>query len=374
MQRREFCRSAWQWGSGGVLFGILGDRVARADSPKSSQSPSGKIKIGQIGTGHSHAAGKFDAVRRLNETYEIVGVAEADAELLAQARKGSAYTSAAWLDEAALLATPGLQAVVIETRLEQAAATAARAIAAGKHIHLDKPGAVRHDEFRQFRTAAEQRGLCVQMGYMLRYNPAFQLLFQAAREGWFGDVLEIDCAMGKLAPADLRAELAAIPGHGMFELACHLIDAVVTVLGKPQKVHAIGKASLADNSNAAEPRLNDNQLAVFEYPKATATIRCNHADSFGGPHRRFQVVGTRGGMEIVPLESGKIRLWLSEPHGEFKKGEQALALKVPVGRYDGEFIEFAEVIRGRKKLAWDAAHDIAVHEAVLRAAGIWDGS
>ena len=38
------------------------------------------------------------------------------------------------------------------------------------------------------RLEAEKRGLTVQMGYMLRYNPAFELLFQAVREGWLGDV------------------------------------------------------------------------------------------------------------------------------------------------------------------------------------------
>ena len=30
-------------------------------------------------------------------------------------------------------------------------------------------------------------------------------------------------------------------------------------------------------------------------------------------------------------------------------------------------IDLAKVIRGEKKLAWDAAHDIAVHETVLLA-------
>jgi hypothetical protein len=46
-------------------------------------------------------------------------------------------------------------------------------------------------------------------------------------------------------------------------------------------------------------------------------------------------------------------------------------LPVRKGRYDEEFIDLARVLRGEKKLHWDAAHDIAVHETVLRAAGIW---
>ena len=31
-----------------------------------------------------------------------------------------------------------------------------------------------------------------------------------------------------------------------------------------------------------------------------------------------------------------------------------------------------KIVRGEKKLAWDAAHDIAVHETTLRAAGVWE--
>jgi len=31
-------------------------------------------------------------------------------------------------------------------------------------------------------------------------------------------------------------------------------------------------------------------------------------------------------------------------------------------------------VRGEKKLDWDAAHDISVHETVLRAAGAWKES
>jgi predicted dehydrogenase len=154
------------------------------------------------------------------------------------------------------------------------------------------------------------------------------------------------------------------PGGGMFELACHIIDAVVTVLGKPQQIQAFSTPS-------RDADVKDNQLAVLVYPRATATVRCNHADPFGGPRRQFNVTGTKGTMEIRPLESGRCVLMLSEPQGEFRKGSQTVELKVPESRYAGEFADLAKVIRGEKKLAWNAAHDVAVHETVLRAAGAW---
>jgi hypothetical protein len=76
-------------------------------------------------------------------------------------------------------------------------------------------------------------------------------------------------------------------------------------------------------------------------------------------------------MEIQPLESGKVTLLLSEPRERFVKGSQSITLKVPGDRYAEEFRDLARVIRGEKKLAWNAAHDIAVHETALRAAGAW---
>lgn len=178
--------------------------------------------------------------------------------------------------------------------MADSAATAGRAIAAGKHIHLDKPGVLRHEDFRTMRVAAERRGLTVQMGYMLRYNPAFMLLFRAAREGWFGDILEIDCSMGKtrLGGHAKRTRGTARLGHVRIGMPYHRRHRDRTRQTGP--THAFGKRSQSE----AEAPLVDNQLAVLEYPRATATIRCNHADPYGGPHRRFQLVGTRGGIEI----------------------------------------------------------------------------
>ena len=331
---------------------------------KAAESP--RIRIGQIGTSHSHAAGKLEAIRSLPEVYEIAGVAEPDEKRRAAAAKAKAFEGLAWKSEADLLSDTALQGVAVEMDLDDAAAAAMRAIRAGKHVHLDKPGAATHALFKEMREEADRRGLTVQMGYMLRYNPAFELLFRGCREGWFGEITEIDASMGKLSPDGHRAILAKYPGAGMFELACHVIDAVVTILGKPQSVHALGKAT----RSPADPFL-DNQLAVFEYPKATATVRCNHADPFGGPRRRFCVAGTKGSMEIEPLESGKATLFLSEPREGYAKGQQSIALKAPENRYAEEFRDLARVIRGEKKLAWTAAHDIAVHETALRAAGAW---
>lgn len=311
------------------------------------------LRIGQIGTEHAHAAGKMVAVRSLTDVWEVVGVT---------GPKGYEGVKSMSVEE--LLAMPDLKAVAVETTVDASCEMARRCIEAGKHVHLDKPGALKHDEFKSMRLDAEKRGLTVQMGYMLRYNPAFELLFQAVREGWLGEITEIDAAMGKLADPSTRKKIGELEGGGLFELGCHVIDAVMTILGTPAAVTAFSTPVGTDG-------VKDNQMAVLQYAKATAVIRCNHTDPFGGPRRRFNVTGTEGTFEIVPLESGKVNLSITKARGSYKKGAQSFQLDVPKDRYAAEFVDLAKVVRGEKKLAWDAAHDIAVHETVLRAAGVW---
>jgi len=351
MKRRDFLTMTAAAGMGGVVGGEAGPA---------------RIRVVMVGVGHSHAAGKMQALRGLAETYEVVGVAEADAGRRAAAAAAPAFMGVPWVEESAVLADPSVRVVVVESTLDDSPRAAMAAIRAGKHIHLDKPGAARHAEFKELREEAEERGLTVQMGYMLRYNPAIQLAFQAVRDGWLGEITEIDAAMGKWASDGQRATLAAYPGAGMFELGCHLVDTVLTMLGKPAAVHAFSQSTRPDGDG-----LPDNQLAVLEYPRATATLRCNHVDPHGAPRRRLSVAGTRGAITIEPLESGQGILRLSDSHGDYPKGESPIALKAPGGRYDGEFLDLAHVLRGHHPLAWTAAHDIAVHETALRAAGAW---
>ena len=233
------------------------------------------------------------------------------------------------------------------------------------HIHHDKPGGLNLSGFRELIGLAKRKKRVVQMGYMLRYNPAFKFMYRAVKEGWLGEIMEVDAMMGKMASASLRLELARYDGGGMFELACHLIDSVVHVLGKPNAVRGFQRDSQGDG-------IRDNQLAILEYDKATAAVRCNHRDLFGFSRRRFQIAGDKGVIEIRPMEPGnQLELSLAEAKGGYKRGTQTV--KLPPrrgGRYDGEFADLAKVTRGEKEFEWSYDHDLAVQETVLLASGM----
>ena len=322
-----------------------------------------KICIGQIGTKHAHAAGKYGTICKFREDYEVVGVVEEDEDQRLKMERKGAYRGANWMTEEQLLNSPGLQAVAVETDVPELVPTAQRCLDAGLHIHLDKPAGPSMSACRRMHATADKAGLKIQMGYMFRYNPGFAFLFQAVDNEWLGSITELNAMIGKYASDSLRRAMGRFSGGGMFELGCHIIDQMVTVLGPPDGVEGFSFRSHTEKDDLA-----DNQLGVFRYPKAVATIRSNHIDPHG--RRKFEVIGENGAIEITKLEPPSVQISFRQPVEGYDKGYQPVELTLLDGRYEGDFIDLARVIRGEKELRWNSAHDLAVHEAILRASGM----
>lgn len=350
------------------FLGSLGVATLAAGAPRAlAGAAPGRLRIGQIGTKHAHAAGKAAAIRNLPDTWEFVGIVEPDPQRRAAAQQEKSYQGLAWMTEEELLNTPGLQAVAVETEVRDLLATAQRCVAAGVHVHLDKPAGESLAQFQRLLAEATRRKLTVQMGYMFRYNPAFQLCYRAVAEGWLGEVFSVDAVIGKVADRAGRDAVRPYPGGAMFELGCHVVDSVIRILGKPQRVTAHNRSSSPSRDGLA-----DNQLAVFDYAQATATVRANLVEVEGGARRQFVVCGTKGTLDIRPLEPPHVRLALDAPRAGYRKGYQDIVLpRLP--RYDGEFIDLARVVRGEKSLEWTPEHDLAVQAVVLQGCGLAAG-
>ena len=114
-------------------------------------SPLGPIRIGQIGVGHAHAS-KL-SVYRNNPDYEVVGIVEPDEQLRKAAQERDPYRDLKWMTREELLNTPGLQAVLVETPVRDLLDHAAVCVAAGKHIHIDKPAGQSLPQFAEIGRA-----------------------------------------------------------------------------------------------------------------------------------------------------------------------------------------------------------------------------
>ena len=263
-----------------------------------------------------------------------------------------------------LLSTPDLQAVAVETTVDQLLDAAHESVAAGKHLHLDKPPGSSLASFKELLAEADRQQLVVQLGYMYRYNPAILLLHDLLAKGWLGEVFEVHAVMSKEVGQSKRQRWAKNPGGTMFELGCHLIDLLVGVLGKPDEVTPYHR-----HTGQFDDQLLDNMLAVCSYPRATATIKSTALEVEGFDRRHFVVCGTEGTLHIQPLDKPKVQLALTEPRGEYRKGYQEITF-APYERYVADLAELAAIIRGEKPAEFDSAHDLAAQETLLRACGL----
>jgi len=348
------------------------------------EKPKRRVKIAQIGIGHNHGEAKMAALRKYPEEFEVVGVAEPSPDWYRRRKDLSAYSGLKWMTVDQLLEIPGLQAVTVETDVRDLLPAAQRCIDAGMHIHLDKPAGSdeRAEEalkdFQLLLDNARSKGLIVQMGYMLRNNPAVEFAMDIVKKGILGRVFEIDCVFNRMAEDEYRQCLNQFRGGAMYIFGCHLIDLVVALMGEPEKITSFQRRTRPDKDG-----LYDNGLAVLEYPQTTATIRAAVVEPGGMQRRQLVICGDEGTAEIYPLEPvnhGRasrenpvpmpaLKLCLSRDSGAFQAGFQKVEFPPVPGRYDSQLIEFARAIRGEKEPGFSPDHEIAVQKTVLAAGG-----
>jgi predicted dehydrogenase len=354
MNRRDF-----QTRVGGMILAETVSSTAATAEPRQRKNP---IKIGQIGVGHAHAT-KL-SVYRNSPDYEVVGIVEADPALRNQAEQVPAFHGLKWLSRDQLLETPGLDAVLVETRVRDLLDNALACIAAGKHVQIDKPAGESLTKFRRVLDEAAQKKLLVQMGYMFRFNPAVVLLRDFLEKGWLGEVFEIHAVMSKQVGAKDRLRFAEYPGGIQFELGCHVLDLVVGVLGKPQSV-----TSFNLHSSKIADRLLDNMLAVLTYPRAIASVKASALEVEGFDRRHLVVCGTEGTFHIQPLDNPAARISLSRNRGSYRKGTQDVKFPKYV-RYVDDAADMARLIRGDQPASFSREHDLIVQETLLKACGL----
>lgn len=321
-----------------------------------------RIRYGQIGVGHAHASKM--SVYRESDDYEVVGVVEPDAELKRRWENHAAYKDLKWMTQEELLNTPDLKVVGVETRVRDLLDTAETCIAAGKHIHLDKPAGESLPQFQRILEEAAQKHLAVQMGYMYRFSPAVLMMRDFLKKGWLGEPFEVHTVMSKVVAPPTRRALAEYKGGTLFELGCHILDLAIGVLGQPTAVHGFNQhASTQDDS------LLDNMLATLVYPRAIATVKSSVMEVEGFARRHFVVCGTEGTFHIQPLDRPSVRVAFSTPHGKYKKGYQTIEFE-PYRRYVGDAADLAQIIRGEKDAEFNYEHDLTVQTTLLKACGL----
>lgn len=332
-----------------------------------------RIKIAFLGTTHEHATGKLNAVKKLGDLYEIVGVYD-DTDITKAAKFSQKYQAfydypQLSLDE--LLNYPGLQAVCVETPNNELVSSSLKCMERGLAMHMDKPAGEDLPLFKQLLDGCKAAGIPFQMGYMFRGNPAMQMAAKAVKDGWIGDVFDVHADMNHCyGGPDYQVYISNFRGGLVYNLICHFIDYYVSLLGVPNSASSIMKTIPGCPNN-----VRNNCLTILDYDNLAATIRSCSYETANTIGRRLKISGTKGYFEMCPVERFdkvplKMTMNLTEPHGGYEAGKQELDFGVQDDRYTNQFIELAAVIRGEAKPSYSYEHDYKVHKVLMEACGI----
>jgi len=206
-----------------------------------------------------------------------------------QADAGAAYPQALVReDRAQALSDPAIDAVVIATPNGTHAQIALEALAAGKHVLVDKPFTVDLAQARAVMAAAADAGRVCSVFQNRRWDSDFLTLQQLLDQGVLGEIAEFHSHFDRHRPQvrDRWRESDA-PGAGLwFDLGPHLLDQALQLFGRPQ---AIAADLLRQREGA---RSDDYFHVVLHYPRMRAHLHAGTLVADAG--RRFAVHGRQG--------------------------------------------------------------------------------
>lgn len=330
-----------------------------------------KIKIAQIGAGHDHAACAIRTLKLENDIYDIVGYAVVDGDEDVYKNDQSAYENVKRMTVDEILNYPELDAVCIETEDRKLTEYAIMAAEKGLHIQMDKPGSESDDDFDRLIDLVKEKKLVFHMGYMYRYNPAVIKLHEDIKSGKLGEIYAVEAQMNCIHPVEKRKWLGNYPGGMLYYLGCHLIDLVYGICGEPDKVIPLSTPIGTDGVTA-----DDFGMAVFKYKNGVSFVKSTAVEIGGFERRQLVVCGTKGTVELKPLEwhvgkcDGAIVPQTTEVREAFEEDWEAKGEyhDTPVyGRYDAMFRAFADYVTGEKKNPFGYEYERELHKLILKA-------
>lgn len=134
------------------------------------------------------------------------------------------------------LTDPAVNAVIISTLNSSLAPIALTAVSAGKHVLVEKPGALNAAQLREVQVAASRTGAKVRLGYNHRFHPALQKARELIDSGAMGPMMFLRGRYGhggrKGYDREWRADPDLSGGGELIDQGVHLIDLAGWFLGE----------------------------------------------------------------------------------------------------------------------------------------------
>ena len=211
-------------------------------------APERRLRVGVLGAGPIAQFAHFDALAKARnaELHAICDVADdLLAEMAAVHRPARTFT-----DYGAMLADRDVEAVIVAVADQFHVAAARAAIAAGKHVLVEKPLGAQTAECLPLRDEVHASGLVLQVGTMRRFDPGIAFARDFVRDeigevialkAWYCDSAYRHAMTDTLQPVPRRSAAARTPpgdpkgdrrrylmlGHGS-----HLVDTARFLVGR----------------------------------------------------------------------------------------------------------------------------------------------
>lgn len=140
-----------------------------------------------------------------------------------------------------LLADPLVEIVYVSTPHPQHHRCALDAIAAGKHVLIEKPLGINASQAREVFTAAQNSGVFAGEAMWTRFLPKFDVLGQILADGLLGEIRTVAADHGEFFTTDHRIYDTALAGGPMLDLGTYPIAFAYWTLGHVATVSAIGQ-------------------------------------------------------------------------------------------------------------------------------------
>jgi predicted dehydrogenase len=246
--------------------------------------------VGVAGIGQAH----LFAVPAAGEMV-LAGLFDVDAQSAAKAAND--HHTIAFATFETLCNSGDVDAVVIATPPATHAPLVRDALHAGLHVYCEKPFAPTAGEGLALADLAQRQGMVVQVGLQFRHHLGYRATRHIVTTGEIGEVFRANLvatnwfrAQRYFDTSPWRASWQGSGGGVLLTQAIHQLDALLTIVGMPSRVHAQWYRA---NHNA---EVEDEALALLEWPNgARGTLAASNNDPAG--HEVIEVHGDRGAVQ-----------------------------------------------------------------------------
>jgi len=298
----------------------------------------GVVGCGLIGTRRANEAARSQTTTLVAVTDAIPDKAREVGERLGCRVAGS------WSD---LVADPQVDAVVVSTPNGLTLEIAAAALAAGKHVLVEKPPGRNLKEARSLERAAADARRVLKVGFNHRYHPAIRRARRLFGEGLIGDLINLRTRYGHGGrpgyEREWRGNLESAGGGELTDQGVHAADLINWFCGLPEQVFAMLQTAVWPIAP-----LEDNAFGLMRF--AGGAVASLHTTWTQWKNLfSFEIFGEKGSLAVDGLGGSygveRLTIALRNPEGGVPQMSEEV-FEGPDTSWELEWADFVGGIRG----------------------------